>query len=312
MTIVEVLNYIKKLVDNTSEAVVKKLVSNKYDVKFPDVQKIKGDVNVKFPDSQKIHGTVNVANMPTVQKVEVTNQKEIKFPEQKEFPKEIKISNWPKEKDFPKSIVVSNLPKQTILDTKNIEIGLDGVLKAIEKLPKKFPEPKEIKFPEQKEIIIPDEITIKNPEILIGKNPKQYIPVRLTDGEEFYEAFQSITSSLKSFFSNSEGKKKDALIDEDRHVQVDVLTVPTGGSTEAKQDTIITHLPLNDENRLKVSTLPGMPEVCSGVLTTTVAPATEIIGVGCVGGVGYIAVDVSRASNVMFSIQNTGTVNMTT
>jgi len=80
--------------------------------------------------------------------------------------------------------------------------------------------------------------------------------------------------------------------------------------TVAKQDEIITHLPLNDENRLKVSTLPGMPEVCSGVLTTTAAAATEITGTGCVGGTAYIAVDVSRASNVMFSLQNTGTVNM--
>jgi len=77
-----------------------------------------------------------------------------------------------------------------------------------------------------------------------------------------------------------------------------------------KQDTIIAHLPLNDESRVKVSTLPGMPEICSGVLTTTVAAATNITGVGCVGGVGYIAVDVSRASNVMFSLQNTGGTNM--
>jgi hypothetical protein len=91
---------------------------------------------------------------------------------------------------------------------------------------------------------------------------------------------------------------------------VDSTGTQIDGATVAKQDEIITHLPLNDENRLKVSTLPGMPEVCSGVLTTTTAPATEIAGVGCVGGNGYIAVDVSRASNVMFSIQNTGTVNM--
>jgi hypothetical protein len=69
-------------------------------------------------------------------------------------------------------------------------------------------------------------------------------------------------------------------------------------------------VPLNDEGRVKVSTLPGLPEACSGVLTTTAAAATDITGTGCVGGTGYIALDVSRASNVMFSLQNTGGTNM--
>jgi hypothetical protein len=90
----------------------------------------------------------------------------------------------------------------------------------------------------------------------------------------------------------------------------DVRGVAVNPATSEKQDTIIAHLPLNDENRVKVSTLPGMPEACSGVLTTTVAAATDITGTGCVGGTGYIAVDVSRASNVMFSLQNTGGTNM--
>jgi hypothetical protein len=83
-----------------------------------------------------------------------------------------------------------------------------------------------------------------------------------------------------------------------------------GVATEAKQDTIIAHLPLNEESRVKVSTLPGMPDPCSGVLTTTAAAATSITGTGCVGGTGFIAVDVSRASNVVFSLQNTGGTNM--
>jgi hypothetical protein len=83
-----------------------------------------------------------------------------------------------------------------------------------------------------------------------------------------------------------------------------------GGGTNGLAEAITAHLPLNDEQRLKVSALPGMPEVCSGVLTTTVATATNVTGTGAVAGVGYIAVDVSRASNVMFSLQNTGATNM--
>jgi len=95
-----------------------------------------------------------------------------------------------------------------------------------------------------------------------------------------------------------------------KHKIQNVAGTVVNPATEEKQDTIIAHLPLNDEDRVKVSTLPGMPDACSGVLTTTVADATDITGVGCVGGTAFIAVDVSRASNVMFSLQNTGGTNM--
>lgn len=64
----------------------------------------------------------------------------------------------------------------------------------------------------------------------------------------------------------------------------------------------------NSIGRLKVSTMPGLYEPSSGVLTTTVAPATSVVD--AVGGNGYIAVDVRRASNVMFSLQNVGSVSM--
>jgi len=66
----------------------------------------------------------------------------------------------------------------------------------------------------------------------------------------------------------------------------------------------------NSMGRLKVSTMPGLYEKCVGVLTTTAAAATGVSGVGAVGGNGYIAVDVSRASNVMFSMRNSGSVSM--
>lgn len=66
----------------------------------------------------------------------------------------------------------------------------------------------------------------------------------------------------------------------------------------------------NSQGRLKVSTMPGLYEKSVGVLTTTAAAATNVSGVGAVGGNGYIAVDVSRASNVMFSMRNSGSVSM--
>ena len=69
-------------------------------------------------------------------------------------------------------------------------------------------------------------------------------------------------------------------------------------------------LVFNSMGRLKVSTMPGLYEKCVGVLTTTAAAATNVSGVGAVGGNGYIAVDVSRASNVMFSMRNSGSVSM--
>ena len=54
------------------------------------------------------------------------------------------------------------------------------------------------------------------------------ISVRLSDGEKFYRALGGLSSSIGSFlsFKKSDNTQQAALVDDDSHVQVDVLTMP--------------------------------------------------------------------------------------
>jgi hypothetical protein len=133
---------------------VKQIVQNKYavDIKnLPSVQDVKGKVSVEglpslllaikelelstkrnkvtFPDTQTIQG-----------KVEVTNQKEVKFPD---YPKEIKseITSLPKyvgeklDKVAEEIKKIELSPKITVeKDTPKVEIDLEGVKKLLEEI----------------------------------------------------------------------------------------------------------------------------------------------------------------------------------
>jgi len=86
----------------------------------------------------------------------------------------------------------------------------------------------EIKLPE---IVIPQskaEVILDRRETLISDDPKKSVPVRLTDGKKFYEALEELSvrgSGSSHVFSNSEGVKQQALVNEQRNVQVDVMTI---------------------------------------------------------------------------------------
>lgn len=71
-----------------------------------------------------------------------------------------------------------------------------------------------------------------------------------------------------------------------------------------------TRLLVNEDGRLKVAAKPGSMPLCEGTLTTTTAAASGVSGAGAVGGNGFISVDVSNASNVVFHVKNTGTAAM--
>ena len=235
MTIIEILNYSKKVLENVTLGAVNKITKNKYDINnFPDNQKVSGKVEVSnlpkeqkvlldFPDVQKVEGKVKTDTKPFFKSI-FNKLHEVVLALGKVL--SVKVTNFPEPKDFPKSVKISNLPKEKEVDFSNVEKKLSDVEKAIGKLPKSYPKAKEIVFPKQKDIVVPDEVIIKNLEFLKSKKAGEYVPVRLTDGDEFYEAFSSIVSRVKSFFSDSNGKKKDALVDADRHLQVDVLTSP--------------------------------------------------------------------------------------
>ena len=65
------------------------------------------------------------------------------------------------------------------------------------------------------------------------------IPVRLSDGEKFYRAMGGMVSAIAGGFSfrNSKNETRQALIDEDDHIQTDILTsaLPTGAATSSNQ-----------------------------------------------------------------------------
>ena len=62
-----------------------------------------------------------------------------------------------------------------------------------------------------------------------SSDPESYVPVRLTDGKEFYEAIQSVVQGGVLNFIDTDGKIGRALTDTDGHLQVDVLS---GGGGE--------------------------------------------------------------------------------
>lgn len=138
----------------------------------------------------------------------------------------VEVKNFP---EFPKKIEITNLPKEKEVNFAGLENKLDMLLASIKKLPTKFPDfPKPPVYPEQKEVKFPKSFSVDNLEGLKSDNPKEYVPVRLTDGEEFYKAIEEFYQQVSSAvtFTDSENKKTSALVDEDRHVQVDVLTMP--------------------------------------------------------------------------------------
>lgn len=123
----------------------------------------------------------------------------------------------------------------------------------------------EVKVPQIKvpEVIMPDTINVSRPSWIDGiinllpvtvllqsirdsipafrlpTGSKEPVSVRLSDGEKFYRALggSSGAASIPTY-KNSGGEAKQGLVDDNGHVQVDVQTsaLPTGASTEAKQD----------------------------------------------------------------------------
>lgn len=255
MTIIEILNYVNKSIKTGFADAVEALKKHTYKVSFPDTQKIKGkvevdfpqvqNVNVKFPDTQKITG--NVKTDMEKHFINLLN----KVNETKSLIKDkgISVNNFP---EIPKEIKISNFPEEKEISLTALEEKLDSLNESIKKLPTKFPEIPKVpdfpKIPAQKDF--PKSFSIDNLEILKSDDPKDYVPVRLTDGKEFYKAIEEFYQQVASVvtFTESDGKKSSALVDKDRHVQVDVLTSPpvtidtSGLATSVKQDNIISIL----------------------------------------------------------------------
>jgi len=190
----------------------------------------------------------------------------------------IKVNNFPETSkflEFPKSISIDNLPEEKELDFSSLEKKIDELNQSIKKLPTKFLEMKEITFPEfprVKDIVFPKSFTVENIENLKSEDPESYIPVRLTDGKEFYKAieefYQTVTSNIT--FALQNGQKSFALVDTDKHMQVDVLTMP---STNGSQVTKIKETAPTDSTKTNASLTisnADMVEATTEVLTKTI------------------------------------------
>lgn len=232
MTITQILNYVNASLKSSFSGAVEAIKKHTFNVKFPDIQKvsvnfpenqkISGKVDVKFPDVQRIGGKVEVINLPAMGGI-IEKLEDIKDGLKSMG---VEVKNFP---EFPKKIEITNLPKEKEVNFAGLENKLDMLLASIKKLPTKFPDfPKPPVYPEQKEVKFPKSFSVDNLEGLKSENPKEYVPVRLTDGEEFYKAIEEFYQQVSSAvtFTDSQNKKTSALVDEDRHVQVDVLTAP--------------------------------------------------------------------------------------
>ena len=62
---------------------------------------------------------------------------------------------------------------------------------------------------------------------IINRDPDDYIPVRLTDGDEWIENLIKVIGGggggSVPTFQDQNGKFKRALVDDDRHVQIDIV-----------------------------------------------------------------------------------------
>lgn len=208
------------------------------------------DVRVKnFPKTQTIKGTVTVGNQKRLEKnVSIVDKSvnklkasvdKIKIPEEisiKNFPKPIKPEPFPKSfnvDNFPKEIRVSNtqdfkeikVKNQPTKELSDISKKVDDLSKVIKKLkldPKIEVSSPEVNLPE---ISIPpfpefpEQFTLGElSSVFVHKDPKEYVPVRLTDGERFYTALEEFTTSVggggsSNPFITSDGKPAKAVID---------------------------------------------------------------------------------------------------
>lgn len=238
MTFTEALKIIKISLENTATAAVKALKAHVFRV---DIGEKRFEVS-NLPKVQEVRGSVKVENQKAVEdqlaKVGDWLSQVRQALNGLTPPKEIRVSNFPAFPKFPsppKGMKVTNTVKVTEERLGDVLKALGEVKQAIGKLPTKYPEvkiPPFPKIPEFPHITIPTppkSVSVDNLERLVGDDPKQYVPVRLTDGEEFYKAIEELTvSTARNYaFSDNQGVRQHGLVDSDRHVQVDVVSMPT-------------------------------------------------------------------------------------
>lgn len=274
MNIIDSLNYINKSIKSGLATVVSALTKHTYNVKLTGSDQVVNKTEINFPNIEKTLDKMTGESKTAFGKL--MNQ----LNETRTLLRlnGIKVNNFPETSkflEFPKSISIDNLPEEKELDFSSLEKKIDELNQSIKKLPTKFLEMKEITFPEfprVKDVVFPKSFTVENIENLKSEDPESYIPVRLTDGKEFYKAieefYQTVTSNIT--FALQNGQKSFALVDTDKHMQVDVLTMP---STNGSQVTKIKETAPTDSTKTNASLTisnADMVEATTEVLTKTI------------------------------------------
>lgn len=185
-----------------------------------------------------VSNDIKVSNLPPIQKiegkVEVSNPTDLKGLEKKvdevtssikaiNVPEIVSVKNFPKYPDPVKEIKVSNpVTEVTMKNLGEISKLLQAVKKSIDLLPRKYPEfkippfPKPEPFPDGFTVLNPvKEVKVSNFEPLIGTDPNRYLPVRLSDGEKFYDAINEVATVAggRYAYQKSDGARGSALMD---------------------------------------------------------------------------------------------------
>jgi hypothetical protein len=190
MTIEESLNYLLKQLETITTVAVQSVRSNIFKVTVGN-----------FPKTQDVKGTVVVGNQKNVENKLEEITKAVRGIPSVTIPKSFEVSNFPKSEkivipEFPAEMTVKN-PQKTVEVT-----NLETVTKELQKLGKQIEKmdvaPKvTVKAPQVKvEAAKAPIVNIPESEKLFSNDPKKYVPVRLTDGEEFYEAVNSVVRGL--------------------------------------------------------------------------------------------------------------------
>ena len=274
MNIIDSLNYINKSIKSGLATAVSALTKHTYNVKLTGSDQVVNKTEINFPHIEKTLDKMTGESKTAFGKL-INQLNETRTLLRLNG---IKVNNFPETSkflEFPKSISIDNLPEEKELDFSSLEKKIDELNQSIKKLPTKFLEMKEITFPEfprVKDVVFPKSFTVENIENLKSEDPESYIPVRLTDGKEFYKAieefYQTVTSNIT--FALQNGQKSFALVDTDKHMQVDVLTMP---STNGSQVTKIKETAPTDSTKTNASLTisnADMVEATTEVLTKTI------------------------------------------
>jgi hypothetical protein len=227
MNVKEILQFIKTTFENITIGAVKTLKDHEYVVKLKS-NRVEITNPLKLP---KVFKTKEINPINNKQDIENQTKQLVKFLENQidklekamlDISKKdsVKITNLKDIPEAPKEIKVVN-PQRVVSISNFFEIQkeIGKLKKAVEALkldPKiiipdiKIPN---IRIPAIKQPEIKNEIILDKLEKLIGINPKEYVPVRLSDGEKFYEALKEIETIVsgggggKYAFQDTKGER---------------------------------------------------------------------------------------------------------